>query len=101
MQSSYSEQFERDMGTSAAEWLAALPRAIGPQHAWQQVGSAAAEVVLPVGRLHLQWKPLPERRIALLVMPRLWVGFRFEGTTPEQRLAFMRPFDLAMQRGGG
>lgn len=89
------------MGTSAAEWLAALPRAIGPAHAWRLVGEGAAVVDLPAGCLHLQWQPLPERRIALLVMPRLWVGFRFEGTSAEQRLAFMRPFDLAMQRGGG
>ncbi len=89
------------MGCSATEWRAALPRAIGPQHPWQWQGEDAALVTLPQGRLHLQWQPLPERRIALLVMHRLWVAFRFEDTTAEQRLAFMRPFDLAMQRGGG
>lgn len=90
------------MGCSASEWLAALPRAIGPHGQWQLLGQDAALISLPQGgRLNVQWKPLPPRRIALLVMPRLWVGFRFEGATAEQRLAFMRPFDLAMQRGGG
>ena len=39
--------------------------------------------------------------IALVRLPRLHVGFRFEGLDADQRLAFMKRFDLYMQRGGG
>jgi hypothetical protein len=34
-------------------------------------------------------------------MPRLHVSFDFEGLDAQQRLAFMKRFDLYMQRGGG
>lgn len=101
MQSHYPAAFVRDMGCSAAEWVAALPRAIGPRHAWQLDGPQAALIELPPGRLRLSWQPLPERRIALLVMPRLQVSFAFEDVDDAQRLAFMKPFDLTLQRGGG
>lgn len=101
MQAFYPERFERDMGTSEAEWLAALPRAIGPVHRWAMDGPRAAQVQLGGGSLRIAWTPLPERRIALLVMQRLGVSFEFQGLDAGQRLAFMKPFDLAMQRGGG
>jgi len=89
------------MGTSEAEWVAALPRAIGERHTWCFEGARQAMVTLGEGKLVIGWEPLPERRIALLVMQRLLVRFRFEGTNSEQRLAFMKPFDLTLQRGGG
>lgn len=101
MQSSYPERFERDMGTTEAEWVQALPRAIGPVHPWVMEGRRAARVQIGGGSLRIAWVPLPERRIALLVMQRLGVSFEFQGLDAGQRLAFMKPFDLAMQRGGG
>jgi hypothetical protein len=102
VQSSYPEAFERDMATSEAEWIAALPRAIGAARAsWRFEGPRQAMVSLPSGQLLISWEPLPERRIALLVMQRLLVRFRFEGADEGQRLAFMKPFDLTLQRGGG
>jgi hypothetical protein len=39
--------------------------------------------------------------IALLRMPRLLVAFRFQGLDADARYAFMKRFDLYMQRGGG
>ena len=51
--------------------------------------------------LRLSWSPLPERRIALLRMQRLLVRFEFDGVDALQRQAFMKPFDLSLQRGGG
>jgi hypothetical protein len=57
---------------------------------------------LPGGKLRLQWRPLPPRRIALIRMPRLHVSFRFDpGIGADTRVRFMRRFDLFMQRGGG
>lgn len=99
MQSFYAERFERDMGCTEAEWLGWMPRAIR-EHVWHRDGNRMV-VVIGTGTLSLTWAPLPERRIALLRMPRLLVTFHFEGLDAEQRLAFMKPFDLTIQRGGG
>ena len=99
MQSAYAERFERDMGCSEAEWLGWMPRAIG-SHPWQRTGSVIS-VTLGEGMLRLSWSPLPERRIALLRMQRLLVRFEFDGVDALQRQAFMKPFDLSLQRGGG
>lgn len=101
MQASYPERFERDMGTTETEWRSALPRAIGPSVSWSLDGERCAVVHVGSGTLRISWSVLPERRIALLVMQRLGVTFEFKGVDAGQRLAFMKPFDLAMQRGGG
>ncbi len=99
MQSFYPDTFERDMAGSEAEWRFALGRAVGdhPLH----IEGQQAEVSIGNGRLRISWVPLPERRIALLVMQRLQVRFAFEGLSEQERYAFMRPFDLTIQRGGG
>lgn len=89
------------MGTSESEWRAALPRAIGSEVRWRWVGKRQAEIDIPPGRLTLSWEPLPDRRIALLVMKRLLVRFEFDGLDDDARRAFMKPFDLTLQRGGG
>ena len=99
MQSVYAERFERDMGCSEAEWLGWMPRAIG-SYPWRRAGSLIT-VELGAGTLRLSWSPLPERRIALLRMQRLLVRFEFDGVDAQQRQAFMKPFDLSLQRGGG
>ncbi len=99
MQSSYDERFERDMGCTEAEWLHWLPAALG-DCAWQRSG-ASLVVAIPPGQLTLRWAPLPPRVIALMRMPRLQVSFAFSGLDAAQRYAFMKRFDLYMQRGGG
>ena len=99
MQSSYAEQFDREMGCTEAEWLMWLPAAIG-LHPWQRDGHRI-RVRIEAGELTLQWQALPPRVIGLVRMPRLQVAFRFEGLDSSQRLAFMKRFDLYMQRGGG
>ena len=99
MQSHYPERFERDMGTSEAEWLSALPRAIG-EHVHELL-PGQARVHIAGGRLQLRWQVLPPRVIALLRMPRLAVWFEFEGVPEEARQRFMKRFDLTLQRGGG
>ena len=101
MQADYPERFERDMATSEAEWRAALPRAIGDRARWRFDGHQGAVVDIAQGQLRLSWTRLPERRIALLVLQRLSVCFEFVGVDAAQRQAFMKPFDLTLQRGGG
>lgn len=95
----HSGRFQRDMGCTEAEWLGWLPAAVGT-HALQ-VETGRAQVRIGTGRLSLRWRALPPRRIALFTLPRLAVDFEFEGVDEAARSAFMRHFDLSMQRGGG
>ena len=99
MQDHYEERFEREMGCTEAEWLRCLPDAIG-EHFWKQQDGAAG-VRIGDGALGLKWQVLPPRVIALVQMPRLQVSFRFGGVDEATRHAFMKRFDLFMQRGGG
>jgi len=99
MQAHYPEAFDRDVGSTEAEWLAQLPGAANGNAV--EIGSGAARIAVGAGELLLAWQVLPPRRIALIELPRLAVRFRFEGVGDEARHAFMRYFDRYMQRGGG
>lgn len=99
MQSFYAEQFEREMGCTEAEWLMWLPNAIGGHPCKLQ--TQAADVRIGDGTLGLTWRSAEPRVIALMRIPRLLVSFWFEGLDDAQRYAFMKRFDLYMQRGGG
>ena len=87
------------MGCTEAEWLRWLPAAIGEHH-WK-LQTQAAGVCIGDGALELSWRMGEPRVIALIRMPRLLVNFRFAGLDEAQRYAFMKRFDLYMQRGGG
>lgn len=99
MQSGYPARFERDMACTEADWLRWLPQAIGDLQ-WQ-AGDGCAQVRIGSGVLRLSWREAPPRRIALLELARLQVAFAFEDVSDEVRHAFMKRFDLYMQRGGG
>lgn len=87
------------MGYSEPEWRAALVRAVGtcPMH----VQGQHATVEVGQGHVRIAWTVLPNRTIALLSMPRMQVEFVFDAVDEPARLAFMRFFDLTVQRGGG
>lgn len=87
------------MASTEAEWLQALPAAIGAHT--HQLRAGAAIITFHTGRLQLTWQVQPPRQIALIRLPRLWVRFNFQQVPPDQRHAFMQRFDLYMQRGGG
>src|SRR5665647_674098 len=99
MQSFYPERFERDMACAETDWLRWLPAAIGELH-WK-LQSGAAGVRIGDGALGLKWRVAEPRVIGQVAMPRLLVDFRFAGVDEPQRSAFMKRFDLYMQRGGG
>lgn len=99
MQSAYAARFEREMGCTEQEWLMWLPAAIGKCE-WR-LGPSQAHVNIGPGTLALHWRTGEPRVIALMRMPRLHVSFHFEGLDAQQRLAFMKRFDLYMQRRGG
>lgn len=92
--------FDREHGCTEAEWLGWLPGAAGP-HALTLGPGACATVLIGPGRLRLDWTVLPDRRIALIRLPRLAVHYEFAQLPDEARHAFIRHFDLYMQRGGG
>jgi hypothetical protein len=99
VQAFYPSAFDREVGCTEAEWLMWLPAAVGAVH-WERHGASLLAHV-GTGRLRLAWHALPDRRIALIRLPRLSVAFRFEQVSEEERFAFMKRFDLYMQRGGG
>ncbi len=92
-------RFERDYGCTEAEWLGWLPGAVG--HHTLETAPGCATVHIGSGLLSLSWKPLPPRRIALLSLPHMAVHFAFDEVDAADRAAFMRYFDLYLQRGGG
>jgi hypothetical protein len=94
------EAFDREHGCTVAEWLGWLPAAAG-RHPLHRDAPNAARIDIDSGVLALRWEVLPPRVIALLRMPRLLVAYRFERVRASERAAFMRHFDLYMQRGGG
>lgn len=101
MQTHYPAQFARDMGCTEQEWLTWLQAAL-PHFAWHTAqGQAQVPLAQEQGMLHLRWKTLPARQIALMRIPRLHVEFQFEGLSDDARTRFMRRFDLLTQRGGG
>ena len=87
------------MGCTEAEWLGWLPAAMG-DCPWTQ-GAASVAASIGTGHLRLNWQGMPPRVIALMRMPVLLVNFQFEGLSADARYAFMKRFDLYMQRGGG
>ena len=99
MQSSYAEQFQRDMGCTETEWLGWLPAAMG-DWSWQRA-QASVEASIGAGSLSLRWQVMPPRAIALMRMPVLRVNFVFQGLDADARYTFMKRFDLYMMRGGG
>jgi hypothetical protein len=100
LQSFYPEQFDREMGCTVAEWLMWLPAAMG-EVPWTQQGDALQASLSGHGQLRIHWRTGEPRRIALFSLPRLHVSFVFTGLDDAQRYAFMKRFDLYMQRGGG
>lgn len=99
MQSHYDAVFSREMACTVQEWLGWLPAAIG-EHDWE-CSDGQAWVFFAQGHLRLDWQVAPPRVIALMRLPRLIVHFAFEALNEAQRHAFMKRFDLYMQRGGG
>jgi hypothetical protein len=99
MQAEYPADFNREQGCTEADWLRWLPGAVRARSL--ALGAGQARVAIGDGALTLRWQVLPERRIALVRLPRLAMHYRFEGVDEAERRAFMRYFDLYMQRGGG
>ena len=96
------ERFTREMGCDAAYLRDRLPAASNDRAiTWQSEGAVVTINEANHGQLTLHWQTLEPRRIALMVAPRLLVTFTFERVAFDDRVAFMRYFDLYTRRGGG
>jgi len=101
MQGNYDAEFSREHGCTEADWLRWLPGAVH-DCPWTLLRPGKARVALTGGgTLTLRWHGMPPRRVALAATPRLSVHYLFDGVADDERQAFMRYFDLYMQRGGG
>ena len=94
------EAFTREYGCTQDEWLRWMPDAVHG-HAWTRPQAGRLQVSIGNGVLAVAWEVLPPRTIALIRLPRMAVRFEFQGVTPAERTAFMKRFDLHLQRGGG
>lgn len=95
------ERFTREQGCTQTEWERDLPAAAKPHRVERPAPCQAVVQIDGGGQLHLVWLVLPPRQIGLIHLPRLQVEFRFEQVDARARTAFMRRFDLFLQRGGG
>ena len=95
-----AQAFTREYGCTQDEWLRWMPEAVHG-HVWTQPQGTCLQVSIGAGTLDIDWQVLAPRAIALIRLPRMAVHFRFQGVAPEARAAFMKRFDLHLQRGGG
>lgn len=93
------ERFTREMGCDAHYIQSRLAEASRHLPILPQADSAVVQ--MKQGTLTLTWQTLAPRRIALMSAPRLLVSFAFEGVPLEERIDYMRYFDLYTRRGGG
>ncbi len=94
------------MTITEAEWLRSLPGAVAG-HALSIEGRSARITISNAGNaapprsLHITWSPAIDLVLGSIRLARLQVAFDLTSIPPETRTAFMRGFDLHMQRGGG
>jgi hypothetical protein len=99
-QQPHPASFDREHGITQADWLATLPGAVRDCRL-ELTTATQAVVQVGAGTLTLNWQVLPERRGALVILPRLAVSYQFTDVDDAERARFMRYFDLYIQRGGG
>lgn len=90
---------EKDMALTREDFARLLPEAV-PGLPWR-VEDGVYRIGGAEGGVDIRLAPLPDRRIALIALPRLRVTLSFHGWPAEQRDAFLARFDTAFRRGGG
>ena len=91
--------FERHMGLTRAEFLRSLPEALGHPH--YRIDGDRIEIEDPAGPIRILLGPAEERRIGMLRLPVIRVGFQFGEMPRTERDRFMGRFERYFQRGGG
>jgi len=89
----------KDMQLTKAEFAKRLPRALDG-YAWES--TATGYCAMHEGRaIEIDVEEMEPRRIALIVLPRCSVSFRFDGFTEDEQRTFMNRFNRIFQKGGG
>lgn len=97
----HGDLFKRDMGYSATDFFRILPSALkGYTHTIEDnevtVNGDGGDQ-----KVQLVVKPLPDRTIGMIRIPRIEVEFSFHNFSEKERKEFMVHFDRSYQRGGG
>jgi hypothetical protein len=87
------------MSISRPDFLRRLPAAVGQEAVREENGRFSGEE--GAGRWTLRLVPLPDRRLARVVLPCHRVEIGLEGYGEAAVDAFMARFQRAFQRGGG
>lgn len=93
----------REMGSTQSEFERWLPGATrnATIHSRQQGAAVEHRIDATGGTLSITTAQLAPRRIGLLRMPVLQVGFHFIDMDDAMRAEFLHYFDLYTRRGGG
>ncbi|MDJ0956893.1 MAG: hypothetical protein QNI91_08560 [Arenicellales bacterium] len=97
----HGDFFKRDMGYSATDFFRILPSAIKGYTHTVEANNVTINGVDGNQSVQLVVKPLPDREIGMIRIPRIEVEFSFHNFSARERKEFMINFDRSYQRGGG
>ena len=97
----HGDFFKRDMGYSATDFFRILPSAIKGYIYTIEANTITINGVDRDQSVELIVKPLPDREIGMIRIPRIEVEFSFSNFSEKERKEFMANFDRSYQRGGG
>ena len=89
----------REMGYTHSDFFRLLPGAIGERP--YEVDGLRVRCQLDTGTLTITLGPEGERKLVLVVIPCTEIVFDFERVSDEDRLEFMKYFDLRFMKGLG
>ncbi len=93
------DRFSREMGYTREEFFRLLPSALNGR-SFEEDESGVTVDAAP-GSVRIDVGEQQARSIASITLPYVPVDFAFENFSVEERVEFMRYFDLRYQRGGG
>jgi len=90
------------MSLTLADFARSISVLAGEACGQQALDLGRVRVPVDTGHVDISFEVLPRRRLGgLLDLPQAGVKLRFGDVDASQRVAFLRRFDLAFQRGGG
>jgi hypothetical protein len=92
-------RLELEMSLSREDFLRLLPGAVGLPAVTEEGGVYLASE--GTRRWSVRLRPLPDRRLGSVVLPRHWIEIQLEGYSGEEAAAFLARFHRGFLRGGG
>lgn len=93
----------KEMAVTHREFARAFARVVPDKAAHWDPERDGTELQFPWagGSVRVSLGPESERRIAMMVLPRILVAMTFEGLHADETEAFLEEFDRRFRRGGG